>query len=504
MLTFADPIRRAERCFADRLAIVDRDARLTFGELFGRCRRLAGALQHRTAPGDRVAILGANSHRWLEVFYATPWASRVVVPLNTRLTEAELAYQLNDSGAKLLATDRTTSELGPLSELVDGVVTFGDAYEALIDAAAPAGDLAPDPSALAALFYTGGTTGASKGVMTTHANKIADTFHLSTCVQLRDDDRWLVVAPMFHASGTFQSLLCTWFGVPQVLLPGFDERAVLDIIDREAATITFGVPTMMRSLAEEQERSPRGVRSLRMFGYGAAPASSALLRRFHTAFPHVELVSMYGATELSPMATAVNNAQRFVDDDARARTAGRALIGVDVRVVDERGGECATGAVGEVVVRGPNVMAGYWNKTDATRAAIVDGWYHTGDLGRLDNEGLLYLVDRKKDMIISGGENVYSSEVEEVLARHPAVAECAVFAIPDDQWGELVAAAVVLREGREAAPEELRAHCRAELAGYKVPRLIEVRAELPRSAAGKILKRELRAPHWEGHDRAIH
>jgi long-chain acyl-CoA synthetase len=212
---------------------------------------------------------------------------------------------------------------------------------------------------------------------------------------------------------------------------------------------------------------------------------------------------MYGATELSPMATAVNHAERYVDDGRRARTAGRPIVGVDVRVVDDLGNECPSGAVGEVVARGPNVMAGYWGKPDATAEALRDGWYHTGDLGHFDDEGLLYLVDRKKDMIVTGGENVYSTEVEDVVARHPAVAECAVFAVPDDQWGEVVAVAVVVRAGSTTTEADLQAHCRDALAGYKVPRLVVVVDELPRTGAGKILKRALRAPFWEGRDRAI-
>ena len=516
MLSFADPLRHAERCYRDRTAIVDGATCLTFGDLAGRLRRVRTMVEGLTDPGDRVALLAANSHRWLEVFYGVPIAQRVVMPMNWRLADAELSYQLGDSEARVLITDRPRASLGELAVLVDEVIEFDGDYDSRLTSAEPApvfkGEAAPDPAALAALFYTGGTTGAAKGVMTTHANKIADTFHLSTSVQLRPTDRWLVMAPMFHASGTFQSLLCSWFGVPQILLPGFDAATVLDVIDSQGATITFGVPTMMLALAVEQERrtavDPRkasaGVGSLRMFGYGAAPASSSLLRRFHAAFPHAELVSMYGATELSPMATALNNVERFIDDDIRARTAGRALIGVDLRIVDDNGSECPIGDVGEVVVRGPNVMVGYWKKPDATASTIRDGWYHSGDLGHLDSEGLLYLVDRKKDMIITGGENVYSTEVEDVLARHPAVAECAVFAIPDDRWGEAVAAAVVLREGMAATADELRDFCRAGLAGYKVPRLIELQRELPRSGAGKILKRELRQPHWADQDRGIH
>jgi long-chain acyl-CoA synthetase len=504
MLTFADPLIRAEQCFGDSLAVVDGARRLSFRELVDRCRRQPGAIHQITQRRDCLAVLAANSHRLLELYLATPAAGRMIVPLNTRLALPELAYAVKDSGARILVTDRSAEELGELSGLVDRVVRLGDDYEEWIEGA-PAATLGAEVGEddLAGLFYTGGTTGEAKGVMLTHRNKLADTLHLETCVRLTQDDRWLVISPMHHASGTFHALLCVWLGARQIVIPGFDAGTVLDLIEEEGATIVFGVPAMLSALVEEQLVRPRDTSSLRLMGYGAAPASSSLLARFHEQFPTTELVSMYGATELAPMGTALEHMERYIGTD-RVRSAGRALAGVRIRIVDPDDNELAAGEIGEVIARGPNVMRGYWNKPEQTASVLRDGWYHTGDLGFLDDEGCLHLVDRAKDMIVSGGENVYSTEVEEGIYRHPDVLECAVFGIPDDYWGEAVHAVVIPREGSTLDEATLRSHCREHLAGYKIPKIIEVRSEaLPRTAAGKVLKRELRAPFWKGRERNI-
>jgi long-chain acyl-CoA synthetase len=259
---------------------------------------------------------------------------------------------------------------------------------------------------------------------------------------------------------------------------------------------------MLAAVTEEQLARPRDVSSLRFLTFGGAPSATETLRRARRAFPDAELMTMYGATETAPLVTAVRRLETRLDAP-QAATCGRPLVGVEVRIVDpEDRTPPAPGDVGEVAVRGPNVMAGYWNKPEQTAAVLVDGWYHTGDLGRLDADGYLYLVDRAKDMIVSGGENVYSTEVEDVLYRHPAVREAAVFGIPDERWGEAVHAVVVAREA--VGEDELIAHCRASIAGYKVPKRIELREEpLPKSGAGKVLKRELRAPYWEGRESMV-
>jgi long-chain acyl-CoA synthetase len=270
---------------------------------------------------------------------------------------------------------------------------------------------------------------------------------------------------------------------------------VLDLIEAERITATLGVPTMIAALAEEQLASPRNTETLRVLAHGGSPVATEVLRRAHRAFPSAELIHLYGATETAPLATALTREQEVLEGP-RGRSCGQPIPGVDVRVFDATGHEVAMGDVGEVVIRGPNVMQGYWNKTEQTASVLKDGWYWSGDLGYADDEGFVFLVDRAKDMIVSGGENVYCTEVEEALYRHPAVLEAAVIGIPDDKWGETVHAVVVPREPVDA--ETLIDHCRELIAGYKVPRSVELRDEpLPKSGPGKVLKRELREPFWK-------
>jgi long-chain acyl-CoA synthetase len=497
--TFADPLARANRVAPDALAVVCGQERMPYRELFGRCRRLAGGLRALgLMPGDRVAVVAGNCHRYLELYVAVPACGLVIVPLNARHTEAELRYAIEDSGTRVLVTD---SEPGSLAQVVERVIRVPDDYERLIAQGKEASlgeDVTED--SLAGLFYTGGTTGAAKGVMLSHRNLIANTFHTLNVLGLTPEDRSLVMAPMFHAAGTVAVLANIWLGLTQVVTP-FDPGAVLDLIESEQVTATLGVPTMVAALAEEQLARPREVGSVRLFAHGGSPIATEVLRRARRAFPSANLVEVYGATELAPLATVQFHEERLLDSPV-VRSCGQPVVGVDVRVFGADGADAPTGEVGEVVARGPNVMVGYWNKPEATAAALVNGWYRSGDLGYADELGNIYLVDRAKDMIISGGENVYSTEVEEALYSHPMVLEAAVFGVPDDRWGERVHAAVVPRG--PVTVDELQAHCRERIAGYKVPQGIDLRDEpLPKSGAGKILKRELRQPYWKGRDTNI-
>jgi acyl-CoA synthetase (AMP-forming)/AMP-acid ligase II len=501
--TFADPLEHALRVGADRVATVCGDVRHTFAELVGRCRRLGDVLDRLgVGRGERVAIWAGNSHQYVEIYAAVPAHGRVVVPLNTRHAEPELVYALEDAGAGLLLTDR---EPGKLADCVDRVIRIPDEWEALLAGAdeAPLGEGVREDD-LAGLFYTGGTTGASKGVMLSHRNLIANTFHWLAALPHAPTDSMLVMAPLFHAAGSNGVLANLWTTGKQVLLPTFDAAGALELIESEAVTGTIGVPTMLSAIAEEQAARPRRTDSMRWIAHGGSPIASALLRRVHEAIPSAELVEIYGATELSPLATIARHEEGMLDTP-RVRSCGVPTVGVSVSILGEDGRSRPVGEVGEVVVRGPNVMQGYWNKPEQTQAVLRDGAYWTGDLGYVDDDGYLFLVDRSKDMIVSGGENVYSTEVEEVLYRHPAVLEAAVFGVPDERWGEAVHAAVHLRPGCEdVTAEALIAFCRESLGGYKVPRGIDLHADvLPKSGPGKFLKRQLRAPYWAGHDRAV-
>jgi long-chain acyl-CoA synthetase len=494
------PLRRATQVAAARPAVTCGEVVLTYAEMAERCRRLVGALRGLgVEAGDRVAIVAPNCHRYLEVYQAVPGAGMVLVPLNQRHSDAELRYALEDSGTKVLFAGRPVADVPPC---VEHVVEVGEPYDALLASADPValGDDVGEED-LAGLFYTGGTTGTSKGVMLTHRNLVANAMHMQVCWPFSPETVWLVAAPLFHLAGSIAVLSTVWNAGRHVILPAFDPAAALDLVERERVTATLVVPSMLAAMNEEQRARPRDVSSLRLVSFGGAPSATETLRRAHEVFPGASLLHLYGATETAPIATALPAVERLLDAP-QARSCGQPAVGVDVEIRRGDGARAAVGEVGEVAVRGPNVMGAYWNKPEQTAAALVDGWYHTGDLGYMDEEAYVYLVDRAKDMIVTGGENVYSTEVEDVLYRHPAVREAAVFGIPDPRWGEAVHAVVVPRSS--VTEEELIAHCRESIAGYKVPKRIELRDEpLPKSGAGKLLKRELRAPYWEGRESMV-
>jgi len=280
-----------------------------------------------------------------------------------------------------------------------------------------------------------------------------------------------------------------------VIVPAFSPAVALDLIESERITATLGVPTMVAAMVEEQRVNPRDISSLRYFTHGGSPIALEVVKRAAELFPSAEFVHLYGATETAPLATALRHEETLLDHE-RAKSTGQPLVGVDISIVDDQGAELDPGEVGEVAIRGANVMAGYWNKSEQTKTVLNDGWYRSGDLGRMDDEGYLFLVDRAKDMMVSGGENVYCTEVEDAIYQHAKVLEATVFGIPSEQWGEAVHAVVVARDGSLTA-EELIEHCRSLIAGYKVPRTVEFRTDpLPVSGPGKVLKRELRAPYW--------
>ncbi|HTU98857.1 MAG TPA: AMP-binding protein [Solirubrobacteraceae bacterium] len=501
MSTMIDPLRRAVHTAPDAVAARCGDVEITYAQTWERVRRLVGGLRELgVREGERVAVVGRNCHRYLELYQAVPGAGMVLVPLNQRHTASELAYALEDSGARVLFV---ASGIDYPDGIVEHVIDLGEGYEALL-AGAPAAEF-PDAlpgDTMAGLFYTGGTTGAAKGVILTHRNLVANAFHFQAQFAFRPDTSWLVAAPLFHAAGSIAVLATVWHGAGHVMLPVFDAAAALELIETHRVTATLVVPTMLAALGEEQLARPREVSSLRLLSHGGSPVATETLRRARDAFPGAELMHLYGTTETAPIATIMAHEEALLDAP-QARSCGQPAIGVEVRVLDDETGQtAAAGVVGEVLIRGENVMAGYWNKAEATAAAVLDGWYRTGDLGYMDERAFLYLVDRAKDMIVTGGENVYSTEVEEVLYGHPAVLEAAVFGIPDARWGEAVHAVVVPRG--DVAEADLVAHCRGAIADYKIPKRIELTTDpLPKSGAGKVLKRELRAPYWTGHESVV-
>jgi long-chain acyl-CoA synthetase len=503
--TFVHSIRRALTIAPDHEAFVCGDVRMTYREFATRLRHLHGALaQLGTSPGDRVAVLSFNSIPFTELYCGISMASRVQVPLNFRWAEPELAYALADSGAKVLFCDH---DPGGLADLVEHVIrTDTNQYDELLGAseAIDFDDQAVHEDDLAGLFYTGGTTGTSKGVMLTHRNLVANATHTQFIQPMTQRDRYLIIAPMFHAAGSVSVLQSIFLGATQVILPVFDPGSMLDLVEREGITQTLGVPTMVAATVEEQLVRPRDISTFEVYAHGGSPIAMEVVRRGVEAFPGTRFVHLYGATETSPLVTGSFDEVELLGTE-REKSAGQPVMGCEVVIRNARGEPVPTGEAGEVTIRGANVMAGYWNKPEQTEAALRDGWYWSGDVGRLDDAGYLFLLDRSKDMIISGGENVYCTEVEDALYTHPAVLEATVFGVPSERWGEAVHAVVVLRpESGDVSDDNLIGHCRDRIAGYKVPRAIEFRADtLPKSGPGKVLKRELRDPYWAGHDRSI-
>ena len=493
MYTFAVPLNRALATAAGSCAVVCQDNRRTYAELGSRCRRLAGALRAQgLVPGDRVGVIGLNSDLYLELYLGVPAAGFVLVPVNSRLAPAEMRAILADAGVSILFADADY----PGAADVKRVLTMPGDYEDLIAAAGEGSEAQLAEDDLAALFYTSGTTGAAKGAMHTHRTLVSSALHFMATWPFDRQTRWLVASPLFHTGGIIGTLATVSAGGTHVIMPRFDPDLALDLIEREAVTHTLLVPTMLAAAANAQLARPRDVSSLRYLSHGASPISAETLRKVRQAFPGAELLHVYGTTEATPITTLLPH-EELIIETPRVRSCGQPATGVEVRIVNREGQDLQAGAVGDVLVRSPSVMAGYWQKPEATADVMRGDWYLTGDLGYQDDEAYIFLVDRAKDMIVSGGENIYSTEVENALASHPAVEEVAVFGVPDPRWGESVYAVVTVRQPVTA--EELIAQCRQRIAGFKVPHHIELLTEpLPKSAAGKILKRELREPHWAG------
>ncbi|MGA2930011.1 MAG: AMP-binding protein, partial [Solirubrobacteraceae bacterium] len=447
-----------------------------------------------------VAVNALNSERYLELFLAVPAAGLVLVPINARLAEPEVLAIVEDSRPRVLFTDQTFAGEQPD---VEHVLTLPDGYEQLIASGAEVElGTGVEERDLAALFYTSGTTAAAKGAMHSHRGLLSSAQNFMSTWPFGPDTSWLICSPMFHTGGILAVLATVWHGGTHVLLPAFKPDLALDAIEHERVTHTLMVPTMLAAASEEQLSAPRDVSSMRYLSHGAAPIALETLRRAHRAFPGAELLHVYGTTETTPITTLLRHEERLLDAP-ECGSCGQPAVGVDVRIFDADGRDTPPGEVGELAVRSPSVMLAYWENPEETDKVLRDGWYWSGDLGYRDSHSHIFLVDRAKDMIVTGGENVYCAEVESALYDHPRVLEASVFGIPDERWGEAVYAVVVPRTPA-VTKEELIAHCKQRIAGFKVPKGIELRElSLPKSAAGKILKRELRDPFWAGRETQV-
>lgn len=496
-----DLLLHAERTSAARTAVVDGPTRRNYAETAARVRAAAaGLLALGLRNGDRVAIAARNRAHFLEAYFAVSLAGLIAVPLNIRLSELEITRLLEDCepSAVLCEPDLAKAFAPGLDVPRLALEGSGDGtWESLIERHAETSmpPVSANEDACAHLFYTGGTTGRPKGAMLSHRNVIASATNKIVLGQFARDDVWLHAAPMFHQADAWAVLSFTALGATHVFLPAFRAEEALRLVQAHGVTGSQMVPTMIFMLLDEARKGRWNLSSVRRILYGSAPMPTAMLSAARQAFGDV-FQHIYGLTEAAGTVAATPwPAAASELEGERLASCGQPIAGVSMRIADESGLALPPDVIGRIQVRGANVMTGYWRLVQETQAAFVDGWLDTGDLGRMDEDGFVYIVDRAKDTIISGGENVYSTEVEEALFAHPGIAEAAVIGIPDLKWGEIVTAVVVPRADTELVRSSIAAHCRDRLAGYKVPKAIHIVDALPRSAAGKVLKHELRAQY---------
>jgi long-chain acyl-CoA synthetase len=487
---------RAARYYPKGAALAPCGIRLTFRELHDRVAEIAAALSGLGfEAGDRLALLLPNGPEYIELIYACSWLGVIAVPLNTRLSAVEIDRVLADASPRGLV--RHSSLSVPTTSLPWQRVLDQDPWKLQHDSPP---DIRYDPEAILALIYTSGTTGRPKGVVVTHANVLANVSNFNYWMRYPEGGVYLHAAPIFHIADFPAIFAAPTLGAYQIAIPKFSPRTFCETVERERVTHTVLVPTMINLLIQFSEARKFDLSSLEVLAYGGSPMAPELIHQTRELLPNLKLVQVYGLSETGFL-TGLQD-QEHTDD--KVLSCGRPPLGVDVQVMDEAGKQVEPGRRGELVARGANVMRGYWDNPEETALAFRDGLFRTGDLGYQDENGYFFILDRLKDMIVTGGENVYSGEVEAVIYEHPAVREAAVFGIPDSQWGEIVMACVVLKPGVTLSADDLITHCRRTLANYKVPRRIEFSEnELPKGGSGKVLKRILRERFWGYQERAV-
>lgn len=506
-------LKRAVQINPSGLADIDVKSgrKKTWQDFAKRIAKLAGALESLgLQPGDRVAVLARNSDVHLEYYFATMWAGGIFVPLNTRLTSHEIGRLLDNCGAEILIVDDHTCSSLDESLKTKHIIFAGNddnfkgviEHESFLKSGKPANDINRRGGEIAMIIYTGGTTGQPKGAMLTHNNIIRNS---RTALEFLNDDepwRYLHAAPMYHIADCQWNLGVTMVVGTHIFLDKFDPEEVLTVIDDFKITHTALVPTMIKMLCDVPNIGSYDLSSLRKINFGGSPISLELIQRARQTFSGCEFIQGYGLTETSPNISMLPDHYN-TPGNPKIESAGRPVPGMSVKIVDKNSDELPLGTIGEIITKGPHVMAGYWNDPAETNKTIRNGWLHTGDLGTMDEDGFIFIVDRLKDMIITGGENVYSREVEKVIEELDRVETCAVIGIPDKIWGEAVYAIVVLKN-QEISEQEIIKHCREFLADYKCPKQVEIRLKtLPMSGPGKILKRELRKPFWPDDARQV-
>jgi len=513
MLTMRSALERAQRLYGANTAIIDTECSFTWSEHMDRVMRLAGVLRDNgIGKGDRFGIICHNTWRHCELLHAGYWHGAIPVPVNYRLAPPEIRYILDDAEITQLFVEdpfQSLLETEEFSTWRDSAICIPGSADTdttlrrtdeLIAAATPSDGHESGEDEDAILLYTGGTTGRSKGVRLTHKNVFSNGQQCTAPMKINSADVYLHVAPMFHSA----DLLGTGYtqaGAAHAYLPVFSPENLLQAFQDYGVTSAMMAPTMIILTLQVPDFARYDLSSLDRVYYGSSPMAVEWIRRTMDAFPTANVQQGYGLTETSPILTTLDEDVHVAAMQSGKydilKAAGRPLVGIDMRIVDIDGKEVPLGEDGEVVVRGPNVTVGYLNRPEENKAAFRDGWFHTGDIGKMDENGFMFLLDRKKDMIVTGGENVYSSEVEAALYQHENVHECAVVGVPDEKYGEALFAAIVLRPGTIVTDSEIVDHCRSLIGGYKIPRRMAFVEELPKSAMGKILKTEIRKTYGE-------
>ena len=494
------------------------DRSLTYAEAAAEVHRVANALASAgLQPGDRVAMLSQNSIEYATFYYGASECGAVPVPLNYRLAPPEWAYIINDAGAKMLiaaggyveAADAIRGELTSVERFaaIEASADGWDDFVAMVQGQ-PATPLDRTVSEDDDLYqmYTSGTTGHPKGAVLQQQAVCSNIEQVTMMLRYERGERALIVAPMYHAAAGIVAFSAIAQGASLHIQEDFDPVEVVRALDEERIAAALLVPAMIQAcLVFVPDAADRAYKDLRYLVYGASPIAEETLRTAMKTFK-CDFVQGYGMTETTAVITLLSaeDHERAVEGKTELfLSAGRPVIGMDLRIVDEADEPLHNGEVGEIIVRGPQLMSGYWHLPDESAEALKGGWMHTGDAGKLDDDGYVYIQDRVKDMVVSGGENVYPNVVENVLFQHPAVADVAVIGIPDEQWGETVKAIVVLREGESATDDELMDFCRGKLGGFERPRSVDFAEALPRNASGKVLKKDLREPFWAGQERRV-
>jgi len=518
-------MEKARTFYPEKHGVICGERKITYSQFGERVDRVSNALLDLgLQKGDTVAILHRNCHYYLEVYFATMQVGIVLCPLNYRLSPRELAFILNDNDAKALIaegyfTDKVTKTLPQVPHIQEVIWTGEESIEALEGSGyedlcasvspSPPSDISLDEEGVIQLYYTSGTTGRQKGVMLSHRNVYTHALSTIAELHLTDEDVWIHAAPMFHLADAWATWAITWVGATHTFVKEFNPRDVLETIQRERVTISNMIPMMLNMLVNDPEVGKYDLSSLRAILSGGASIAPEVVRKTMETFK-CDYIQTYGMTETSPyltMSILKDHLKQLPEEEQfkyKAAT-GRAVMGISLRVVNEKGEEVKHDGkeVGEIVVKGDAVTRGYWGLPEETGKAIRDGWLYTGDLAVIDKEGYVNIVDRKKDMIVTGGENVYSTEVENVLYMHPAILEVAVVGVPDEKWGEAIKAVVVLREDHKATEEEIIAFCRENIAHYKAPKSVDFINELPKTGSGKVYKKGLRDHYWQDKGKRI-